>query len=83
MQHVAKYQKSEGGHFGDIKNFFDENQKMRILNSLIVPKRGETLRDLLTFILMQNIKLKRDPLVQSSNPNLFEKMSHSAEKNLR
>ena len=55
---------------------------MTILNSLIVPKnlKGGTLWDFQTSIMFRNIKkIEGGPLVQS---NIFEKKSHSAEKNL-
>ena len=52
---VAKCQKIEGGPFGVFRKF---SKKMRIFNSLIVPKNLKvgTLWDFLTFVLLQNIK---------------------------
>ena len=42
----------------DSKNFVKKKQKMRIFNSLIVPKilKEGTLWDFLTFLLLQNTK---------------------------
>ena len=49
------FKKIEGGPFGDFEKF---SKKMRIFNSLIVPKnlKEETLWNFLTFALLQNIK---------------------------
>ena len=49
------FKKIEGGPFGDFEKF---SKKMRIFNSLIVPKnlKEETLLNFLTFVLLQNIK---------------------------
>ena len=55
---VAKFQKKiEGEPFESLKNF-RKTKKMRIFNSLIVPKnlKEGTLWDFLTFVLLQNIK---------------------------
>ena len=57
--------KLKGGRFGDIKNFLEKIReskkflkKIRILNSLIVPKilNKGPFWDFLTFVLLQNIK---------------------------
>ena len=56
---VAKFQKKiEGEHIGVFEKFSKEKKKMRIFNSLIVPKnlKERTLWDFLTFVLLQNIK---------------------------
>ena len=49
------FKKIEGGPFGDFEKF---SKKMRIFNSLIVPKnvKEDTLLNFLTFVLLQNIK---------------------------
>ena len=59
IQCLAKFQKKiEGGPFGDFEKF---SKKMRIFNSLIVPKNlKETLWDLLTFVLLQNMKKMKE-----------------------
>ena len=56
---VAKFQKKiEGEPIGVFENISKKNKKMRIFNSLIVPKnlKEGTLWDFLTFGLLQNIK---------------------------
>ena len=48
------FKKIEGGPFGDFEKI---SKKMRIFNSLIVPKNlKETFGNFLTFVLLQNIK---------------------------
>ena len=56
---VAKFQKKlKGNPLESLKNFRKKNKKMRIFNSLIVPKnlKEGTLWDSLTVVLLQNIK---------------------------
>ena len=63
-QSVAKYQKIEGGPFGDFTKMSKKKRKMRILNSPIVPKnlKERTPWDFVTFVVAkyQN-KLKGGP----------------------
>ena len=66
------FKKIEGGPFGDFEKF---SKKMRIFNSLIVPKnlKEETLLNFLTFVLLQNIK-------KMKGGKNFEHKSQKAEK---
>ena len=75
---IAKYQR---GPNCPIFFIFEKKRKMRILNSLIVPKyiKGETLWDFQTSIMFQNIK-KIEGGTLWYNQKIFEKKSHSAEK---
>ena len=66
------FKKIEGGPFGDFEKF---SKKMRIFNSLIVPKnlKKDTLLNFLTIVVLQNIKkMKGGPF--------FENKSQKAEK---
>ena len=57
IQFVAKYQKIEGGPFGDIKKLSKKKRKMIILNSLIMTKNVEgDLWAFSTSLQLQNIK---------------------------
>ena len=72
------FKKIEGGPFGDFGKF---SKKMRIFNSLIVPKnlKEETLLNFLTFVLLQNIKkMKGGPFGDIKKS--FENKSQKAEK---
>ena len=84
MQDIKKL---KGGRFGDIKKFLKIREskkfsrKIRILNTLIVPKilKKGTLWDFLTFVLLQNMKKIERRTLWGHLKN-FEKKSHKAEK---
>ena len=89
MQDIKKL---KGGRFGDIKKFLKKiresekifEKKIRILNSLIVPKilKKGTLWDFLTFVLLQNIKKIERRTLWGHSKN-FEKISQSRKKVLQ
>ena len=78
----ANFQKKiEGGPFGDFEKFSKKKQKMRIFNSLIVPKNLKygTFWDFLTFDLLQINKKIEGRNLWGYLKN-FEKKSHKADK---
>ena len=62
----------------DLKNFAKKKQKMRIFNSLIVPKnlKEVTLWDFLTFVMLQNTKKMKGGISGDMKKNC-EKKSQS------
>ena len=61
----------------DLKNFAKKKQKMRIFNSLIVPKNLKecTLWDFLTFVLLQNTKKMKEGIFGDMKKKLRKKVT--------
>ena len=80
------FKKNEGGPFGDFEKI---SRKMRIFNSLIVPKNLRDLWNFLTFVLLQNIKkmkggpfgdIKKFSKISLKKPKWGEGESHCRKK---
>ena len=79
---LQNFTKIEGEPIGVFEKFSKKKQKMRIFNSLIVPKnlKEGTIWDFLAFVLLQNIKTnwRGDPL--RTLKSFWKKVSQSRKK---